>query len=86
MPLRLRPRRHRALDAARGLRSFWRQHRRFGYGDGESGVQISFYARIAAKYGIALDLLVAGLWWRPAWWALLAGLVLFVLSQARRGR
>ncbi len=68
------------------LRSFWRQHRRFGYGDGESGVQISFYARIAAKYGIALDLLVAGLWWRPAWWALLAGLVLFVLSQARRGR
>lgn len=68
------------------LRSFWRQHRRFGYGDGESGVQGSFYARIAAKYAIALDLLVAGLWWRPAWWALVAGAALFVLSQARRGR
>lgn len=66
------------------LRSFWRQHRRFGYGDGESGVQGSFYGRIAAKYAIALLLLVAGAWFRPAWWVLAAGAVLFALSQARR--
>lgn len=68
------------------LRSFWRQHRRFGYGDGESGVQGSFYGRIAAKYGLALALLVVGAWFRPAWWALAAGAVLFALSQARRAR
>jgi glycosyltransferase involved in cell wall biosynthesis len=67
------------------LRSFWRQHRRFGYGDGESGVQGSFYGRIAAKYALALVLFLAGVWFRPAWWALGAGAVLFALSQARRG-
>jgi glycosyltransferase involved in cell wall biosynthesis len=66
------------------LRSFWRQHRRFGYGDGESGVQGSFYGRIAAKYALALVLLVAGAWFRPAWWVLAAGAALFALSQARR--
>jgi len=68
------------------LRSFWRQHRRFGYGDGESGVQGSFYGRIAAKYVLALALLVAGAWFRPAWWALGAGALLFVLGQGHRGR
>jgi glycosyltransferase involved in cell wall biosynthesis len=68
------------------LRSFWRQHRRFGYGDGESGVQGSFYGRIAAKYALAVLLLVAGLWVRAAWWVLAAGALLFAVSQARRGR
>lgn len=66
------------------LRSFWRQHRRFGYGDGESAVQGSFYGRIAVKYAMALLLLAIGIWFRPAWWALGAGLLLFVLAQARR--
>jgi glycosyltransferase involved in cell wall biosynthesis len=68
------------------LRSFWRQHRRFGFGDGESGVQGWFYGAIGAKYALALALLVAGYWLRPAWWALGAGIVLFAVSQARRGR
>ncbi|HLQ67366.1 MAG TPA: glycosyltransferase [Candidatus Limnocylindrales bacterium] len=68
------------------LRSFWRQHRRFGYGDGESRVQGWFYATIAAKYALALALFIAGFWFRPAWSALLAGTLLFALSQARRGR
>ena len=67
------------------LRSFWRQHRRFGYGDGESGVQGWFYRTIAVKYGLAAALLVAGIWFRPAWWALVAGIILFAMSQARRG-
>lgn len=68
------------------LKSFWRQHRRFGFGDGESGVQGSFYGRIAAKYALALALLAAGFWFRPAWWALAAGALLFAGSQARRAR
>jgi glycosyltransferase involved in cell wall biosynthesis len=67
------------------LKTFFRQHRRFGFGDGESRVQSWFYGRIAAKYGIALDLLVGGFWFRVCWWLLLAGIVLFVATQARRG-
>jgi hypothetical protein len=47
-------------------------------------VQGSFYGRIAAKYALALVLLVAGAWFRPAWWVLAAGAALFALSQARR--
>jgi len=66
------------------LRSFWRQHRRFGFGDGESGVQGSFYGRIAAKYAMAFGLLIAGVWFRPAWWVLAAAALLFGISQARR--
>jgi len=66
------------------LRSFWRQHRRFGMGDGESGVQGSFYARIAAKYTLALALLVAGVWLRWAWAILAFGVVVFAWSQMRR--
>lgn len=68
------------------LRSFWRQHRRFGYGDGESRVQGSFYATIAAKYALAVALFAAGFWFRPAWWLLAVGLLFFVVSQARRAR
>jgi glycosyltransferase involved in cell wall biosynthesis len=67
------------------LASFFRQHLRFGFGDGESRVQGSFYGRIAAKYAIALDLLIGGFWFPVCWWLLLAGVVLFVASQARRG-
>jgi glycosyltransferase involved in cell wall biosynthesis len=67
------------------LRAFLHQHRRFGLGDGESRVQGWFYATIAAKYGLALALLVAGFWLRAAWWALLFGVALFVAAQARRG-
>ncbi len=67
------------------LRSFFRQHRRFGFGDGESRVQGSFYARLASKYAVALFLLIAGFWKSLAWWALFLGLSIFVLGQARRG-
>jgi glycosyltransferase involved in cell wall biosynthesis len=67
------------------LRSFWRQHRRFGFGDGESRVQGWFYGAIGAKYALALALVLLGFWLRPAWWALAAGLLLFAASQARRG-
>jgi glycosyltransferase involved in cell wall biosynthesis len=67
------------------LRAFYRQHWRFGYGDGESGVQSWFYGTIATKYAIACDLLILGFWLRPAWWALAAGVVLFVVAQAWRG-
>ena len=65
--------------------AFYRQHRRFGFGDGESRVQSWFYRTIAAKYGAALVLLALGFVWRPAWWALAAGVALFVLQQASRG-
>jgi cellulose synthase/poly-beta-1,6-N-acetylglucosamine synthase-like glycosyltransferase len=67
------------------LRAFAHQHRRFGVGDGESRVQAWFYGTIAAKYAMAVVLLVGGFWFRPAWWALAAGTVLFVVQQARRG-
>jgi glycosyltransferase involved in cell wall biosynthesis len=66
--------------------SFWRQHRRFGFGDGESRVQGWFYGAIGAKYLIALVLLLLGFRWRIAWTILLAGSFLFIASQARRGR
>ena len=67
------------------LRAFMHQHRRFGIGDGESRVQLWFYATIAAKYAAGIALLAAGFWWRPAWWILAATLALFIASQARRG-
>ncbi|HEU4725349.1 MAG TPA: glycosyltransferase [Candidatus Eisenbacteria bacterium] len=67
------------------LRSFYRQHRRFGLGDGESRVQAWFYATIAAKYGIALALALAGFAFPAAWVVLAAGVLLFVAQQARRG-
>jgi glycosyltransferase involved in cell wall biosynthesis len=68
------------------LRSFWRQHRRFGFGDGESRVQGWFYAAIGLKYLLALALIALGFRWRLAWTILLAGGCLFIASQARRGR
>jgi glycosyltransferase involved in cell wall biosynthesis len=68
------------------LRSFWRQHRRFGFGDGESRVQGWFYGAIGSKYLLALTLFALGFRWRIAWTILLAGGVLFIASQARRGR
>jgi glycosyltransferase involved in cell wall biosynthesis len=67
------------------LRAFVHQHRRFGIGDGESGVQGWFYATIAAKYAAGLALLLVGFRFRPAWWVLVAAVLLFVASQARRG-
>lgn len=67
------------------LRSFWRQHRRFGFGDGESRVQGWFYRTLAAKYGLAAALLLLGIAWRPAWWALAGGAAAFWAQQARRG-
>ena len=68
------------------VRSFYRQHRRFGFGDGESRVQAWFYGRLAAKYVLALVLFIGGFWLPPAWGLLAAGAALFVLSQARRAR
>lgn len=67
------------------LSSFFRQHRRFGFGDGESRVQGSFYARLAAKYVIGALLFVGGFFYRACWWLLLVGVALFVAAQARRG-
>lgn len=67
------------------LRDFYRQHRRFGFGDGESRVQGWFYATIAIKYAAAAALVAAGFFWRPAWALLAAGTCLFVAQQARRG-
>ncbi|HEY7727189.1 MAG TPA: glycosyltransferase [Candidatus Eisenbacteria bacterium] len=67
------------------LRSFWRQHRRFGFGDGESRVQTWFYRTLAAKYALAAALWPAGFAWAPAWWALAGGAVAFWAQQARRG-
>ncbi|HSQ61428.1 MAG TPA: glycosyltransferase [Acidobacteriota bacterium] len=67
------------------LRAFYRQHRRFGFGDGESRVQAWFYATIAAKYGLAAGLFLTGFAIPAAWWALAAGALLFVAQQARRG-
>jgi glycosyltransferase involved in cell wall biosynthesis len=67
------------------LRAFVHQHRRFGIGDGESRVQGWFYRTLALKYLMALVLLVAGIWFRPAWWLLGLGVALFVTTQARRG-
>jgi glycosyltransferase involved in cell wall biosynthesis len=68
------------------LRAFFRQHRRFGLGDGESRVQGWFYATIAAKYAIALWLLGAGFFFPAAWWILACGAAAFAVSQARRAR
>ena len=67
------------------LGSFFRQHRRFGFGDGESRVQGSFYGRLASKYILALFLFVAGFFKSLAWWLLGLGVILFVAGQARRG-
>jgi glycosyltransferase involved in cell wall biosynthesis len=67
------------------LRSFFRQHRRFGFGDGEARVQGWFYRTLAAKYVLAAGLLLAGAAWRPAWWVLAAGAAAFWAQQARRG-
>ena len=67
------------------LRSFFRQHRRFGFGDGESRVQGSFYWRIASKYVLALLLFLAGFLKQIAWWVLALGVGVFFLGQARRG-
>ncbi len=67
------------------LRSFYRQHRRFGFGDGESRVQGWFYATLAVKYALGMLLFLLGFGYRIAWWVLAAGLLAFVASQARRG-
>jgi len=67
------------------LSSFFRQHRRFGFGDGESRVQGSFYARLAAKYVIGAVLFVGGFFYRACWLLLLAGIALFAAAQGRRG-
>jgi glycosyltransferase involved in cell wall biosynthesis len=67
------------------LAAFYRQHRRFGFGDGEARVQAWFYGTIAIKYGIAVALLLLGTVYPVAWTALAAGVALFVLQQARRG-
>ena len=67
------------------LSAFYRQHRRFGFGDGESRVQGWFYATIAIKYGTAILLAILGLAFPAAWIVLATGAVLFVLQQASRG-
>jgi len=67
------------------LTAFYRQHRRFGFGDGESRVQGWFYGTIAAKYGIALALLILGFAMPAAWLLLAAGAALFAAQQASRG-
>lgn len=67
------------------VRSFFRQHRRFGFGDGESRVQGWFYATLAAKYALGLTLFLAGFRFRAAWWLLGLGVILFAAGQARRG-
>jgi glycosyltransferase involved in cell wall biosynthesis len=67
------------------LSAFVHQHRRFGIGDGESRVQGWFYRTLAAKYALAFVLLIVGVWFRPAWWMLLVGVILFIAQQARRG-
>jgi glycosyltransferase involved in cell wall biosynthesis len=67
------------------LRAFFRQHRRFGFGDGESRVQSSFYARLLSKYALGALLFLGGFFFRPCWWVLLLGVGLFVAQQARRG-
>ncbi|HET9950221.1 MAG TPA: glycosyltransferase [Candidatus Eisenbacteria bacterium] len=67
------------------LSAFYRQHRRFGFGDGESRVQGWFYATIAIKYGAALALGALGFLFPAAWIVLATGAVLFALQQASRG-
>lgn len=67
------------------VRSFFRQHRRFGFGDGESRVQGWFYATLAAKYVLGATLFLAGFRFRAAWWLLGLGVLLFAAGQARRG-
>jgi len=67
------------------LSAFYRQHRRFGFGDGESRVQGWFYATIAIKYGAAVALAILGLAFPAAWIVLATGAALFVLQQASRG-
>ncbi len=66
-------------------RAFLHQHRRFGTGDGEAGVQGWFYGTIATKYGLGLALALLGFIVRPAWWILAAAVVLFAARQALRG-
>ena len=65
--------------------SFFRQHRRFGFGDGESRAQGWFYATLAAKYVLGAALFLMGFRFRAAWWLLGLGVVLFAVGQARRG-
>jgi hypothetical protein len=49
-------------------------------------VQGWFYGAIGAKYLLALALFALGFRWQIAWTILLAGGILFIASQARRGR
>jgi glycosyltransferase involved in cell wall biosynthesis len=67
------------------LSAFYRQHRRFGFGDGESRVQGWFYATIAIKYGAAIALAALGFLFPAAWIVLATGVALFALQQASRG-
>ena len=67
------------------FRSFYRQHRRFGLGDGESRVQAWFYGTIAAKYALAVILAIVGFVFPAAWVVLAFGTALFIAQQARRG-
>ncbi|MEK7316170.1 MAG: glycosyltransferase [Candidatus Eisenbacteria bacterium] len=67
------------------LRAFYRQHRRFGLGDGQSRVQAWFYGTIAVKYGLAAALTMLGFIFPVAWFALAVGAALFIAQQARRG-
>jgi glycosyltransferase involved in cell wall biosynthesis len=67
------------------LRSFFRQHRRFGFGDGESRVQGWFYATLAAKYVLGAVLFITGFRYPACWWVLGLLVVLFVAGQSRRG-
>jgi glycosyltransferase involved in cell wall biosynthesis len=67
------------------LAAFYRQHRRFGFGDGESRVQGWFYRRLSAKYVVGAALAAVGFAFRPAWWLLLLGVAGFAAQQARRG-
>jgi glycosyltransferase involved in cell wall biosynthesis len=66
------------------LGSFYRQHRRFGFGDGESRVQGWFYGRLAAKYVLGALLFLAGFRYWVCWWILAIGIAAFALSQSRR--
>ncbi len=67
------------------LRAFYRQHRRFGLGDGQSRVQAWFYGTIAVKYGLAAALAMLGFIFPMGWLTLAAGVALFIVQQARRG-
>src|SRR2546428_12983375 len=90
---RLRPRKGFVPDAvvrwrpADSVRMVYRQHRKYAVGDGQAAIFLfrgTRYAALFATYGIAVLLLIAGMFWWPLWILLFGGASLYVGFRVRK--